>query len=246
MRLTLKQVIHLHIKHSILFKYNASYQGFLHEQINPKRQMARDNSDNLIPISQSGFYQPELILLAQLTNNSLLSDRLQLIANQATKYSQNFSFQMANDERPAESIFHNLLRSYLLSGRRDTAAISLLNSTLSETLEHYLKYKILNALTYSTSNLLHRGILNETLLTATDCALGALLTVGATELNGFNGNIRDVIKRHHFNKYFKAGVNITKTCYQALQMTKTKGMPQEFSVLGGMVHLTNETSSASE
>lgn len=237
-----------------LFVHNFhNFLGFLYNKINPK-QKTFQNFPDLMPISRSGFYQPELILLAHLTNNSILFEHLQTIATQATKYPHKSHFYFwtekdtrqpmyikASDERPAEDIFYNLLRSYLLSDRHDTTAISLLNSTLSSTLEHSFKYKVPNALTYALSNYLRRENFNETLMYAQDCALGALLTVSATELNQFNGSIRDPIRRHYFNKYFKAGVNITKTCYGVLK--KFKKVPFEFTVHHGIMNSFNGTNS---
>lgn len=228
------------VKNCYTFSNFFQYLGFLYDKINPKQKTFQDFS-NSMPISQSGYYQPELILLGQLTNNSILFDHLQKIATQRNHFWTKNDTKQAN-EKPVKDIFHNLLCSYILSDRRDIVAISLLNSTISFTVEYSFKHKLPNALTYSLNNLLHREHFNETLLFAQDCALGALLTISATEINHFNNTIRDPIKRHYFNKYFKAGVNITKTCHRALRMTKK--LPFEFTVHEGVVSSFNGTNSA--
>ncbi|XP_017463407.1 PREDICTED: mannosyl-oligosaccharide 1,2-alpha-mannosidase IA-like, partial [Rhagoletis zephyria] len=190
--------------------------------------------DNANSIGLVGFQQPELIYFANLTGDSLIEE--QLVKSRAVMSSidrpkglwmsylnaatgkSNFTGTGLFDE--TTDFFYNMIRSYVQLNRQDAQLLKMYTDAIDNIQKMQLLKNIGNQLfarKFETKALLHTNNMDDT-----SCLLGGMLALGARELQKANSP--------KFHLHWQLAVNITDTCYQAANRTKTKLLPHSFTL----------------
>ncbi|XP_017494618.1 PREDICTED: mannosyl-oligosaccharide alpha-1,2-mannosidase IA-like [Rhagoletis zephyria] len=209
--------------------------GMLIYMYDNKKRVVSDHSWNII--GSVGFQQTELIFLANLTADLQLMDRLtnvqKLMSNITTVDDHRLPPNRVNVTTGAAisstlrtffehniDFCYDMLRSYIQRDRQDRSLLQLYTEAVDNTLKAGMFKLMDNGLLYvreydSKSKRHSFGMSHLA------CQLGAMLAIGARELKAIN-------RTATADQHFQLAVNITETCYQAANGTKTKLLPGTF------------------
>ena len=214
--------------------------GMLIYLYDSRTRVVRDHSWN--KIASVGFQQTELIFLANLTADLQLMDRLANVRKLMTNITTTTTVDGHHHRLPPSQVnvttgeaifdtvpilfednidfFYDMLRSYIQRGRQDRSLLQLYTEAVNRTLQAEMFKLMPNGLLYVREYDSKSGR-HSFGMSHLACQLGAMLAIGARELRAVNKNATA-------DQHLQLAVNITETCYQTANGTKTQLLPGTF------------------
>lgn len=188
---------------------------------------------NYNTIGLVGFQQPEFIYFANLTGDYRLEERLAksrmvmskfeglkgLYVNYIDAASGRTNATYVGLWEGTTDFYYNMIRSYIQLGRQDAQLLKMYTDAIDSLLKVQVIRTIGNQLfarKYDTQNLLFKNNMEDS-----SCLLSGMLALSARELEKINATMSRIHR--------ELAVNLTETCYQAANATKTKLLPHKFT-----------------
>lgn len=176
-----------------------------------------------------GFQQPELIYFSNITQNKNLSfwltkSRAEIKTFKLVGYDLNYTFNTSASNTITKvfkllkdtHMYYNILRSYIQLGQWDNELLSKWDKTVEKTMNSSVLFKKKNGQLYLLSSF------KTDLMDYTSCRFGGMFALSSTIFKQLN--LTDKAKM-----YLEFAVNLTDTCHQVANSTKTKLLPYSFT-----------------